>query len=68
MEAFKVIERESKMKAYSKEGLLRETPLTAEERRRCVHTGKGRGRTHWGGAHVQSCSPPPYPPHPPLPE
>ena len=34
MERFKVIERESKMKAYSKEGLMRDTPLTAEDRRR----------------------------------
>ena len=34
MEAFKVIERESKMKAYSKEGLMRDAPLTAEDRRR----------------------------------
>ena len=34
MERFKVIERESKMKAYSKEGLMRDTPLTADDRRR----------------------------------
>ncbi len=34
MERFKVIERESKMKAYSKEGLLRDTPLTPEDKRR----------------------------------
>ena len=34
MEQFKVIERESKMKAYSKEGLMRDTPLTADDRRR----------------------------------
>jgi CCR4-NOT transcription complex subunit 3 len=34
MELFKVIERESKMKAFSKEGLMRDAPLTAEDRRR----------------------------------
>ena len=34
MEAFKSIERDSKMKAYSKEGLMRDAPTTAEERRR----------------------------------
>jgi len=34
MEAFKAIERESKMKAYSKEGLMRDAPTNPEERRR----------------------------------
>lgn len=34
MERFKIIERESKMKAYSKEGLARDTPLTPEDRKR----------------------------------
>jgi CCR4-NOT transcription complex subunit 3 len=38
MEKFKVIERESKMKAYSKEGLMRDTPLTPEDRRRMKTT------------------------------
>jgi CCR4-NOT transcription complex subunit 3 len=38
MEAFKSIERESKMKAYSKEGLMRDAPTTAEERRRMKTT------------------------------
>jgi CCR4-NOT transcription complex subunit 3 len=38
MEAFKAIERESKMKAYSKEGLMRDAPTTAEERRRMKTT------------------------------
>lgn len=34
MEAFKVVERETKTKAYSKEGLLRDSALTPEERKR----------------------------------
>lgn len=34
MEAFKVVERETKTKAYSKEGLARDQPMTAEERKR----------------------------------
>ncbi|RYG52345.1 hypothetical protein EON67_01450 [archaeon] len=34
MEAFKVVERETKTKAYSREGLMRDTPLSAEERKR----------------------------------
>ncbi len=34
MEAFKVVERETKTKAYSKEGLLRDQPVSAEERKR----------------------------------
>ena len=34
MEAFKVVERETKTKAYSKEGLARDQPLSAEERKR----------------------------------
>ena len=34
MEAFKVIERDSKTKQYSKEGLMRSTELTPEEKRR----------------------------------
>jgi CCR4-NOT transcription complex subunit 3 len=33
MEAFKVVERETKTKAYSKEGLLRDEKLTPEERK-----------------------------------
>ena len=38
MEAFKVIERESKTKTYSKEGLMRGTDLTPEEKRRRLTT------------------------------
>lgn len=34
MEAFKVVERETKMKAFSKEGLARDMPMSAEERKR----------------------------------
>ena len=34
METFKVVERETKMKAFSKEGLARDQPMTAEERKR----------------------------------
>lgn len=34
METFKVVERETKTKAYSKEGLARDATLTPEERRR----------------------------------
>jgi CCR4-NOT transcription complex subunit 3 len=34
MEAFKVVERETKTKAYSKEGLMRDQPMSAEERKR----------------------------------
>lgn len=34
METFKVVERETKTKAYSREGLARDSTLTAEEKRR----------------------------------
>jgi hypothetical protein len=34
METFKVVERETKMKAFSKEGLARDVPMSAEEKRR----------------------------------
>jgi hypothetical protein len=34
METFKVVEREAKTKAYSKEGLMRDQPMSAEEKKR----------------------------------